>query len=149
MKTVAAAVCWCAVLALPCGCGGPGGDRAAAAGKVFVCRHCQYDSVSGRLTEKGREQAAGIAGKLEGQGIDLVLHSSVVRCAETAAIVRERLGTPGIRVAGWLHEDSLTAGEWEDRVGDGNVLLVTHRPVIRQITEEPEATKFGTVTRVR
>jgi phosphohistidine phosphatase SixA len=117
--------------------------------KIFLIRHCDYVAISGELSSEGRKQAAGIASRLKAEEIDLILHSPVTRCRQTAEIVRDKLGGPRIESVEWLHEDFRISADWQARISDRNVLLVTHTPVIRQITEEPNATKFGQVTRLK
>jgi len=129
--------------------GGCGARDPVVAGKVFLIRHCDYEPMGGGLTNRGRKQAAGIAGKLKAEKIGLILHSPVKRCDETARIVWERLGKPEIRSVYWLHEHSKEASEWCSKVGGVNVLIVTHTPVIHQMTEKPSATNFGKVTRLK
>ncbi len=139
-------MCFPAVLGLLCGCAQ---KPAVKPKKVFLCRHCDYAPLTGSLTEKGRKQAARIAEKLKNEDIELVLHSPVKRCAETARIIRDKLKTPKIRSAEWLHEDSETAEDWDEKTGDGTILLVTHSPVISQITDKKGASTFGVVTRLK
>jgi phosphohistidine phosphatase SixA len=133
------------------GCGGGGEKKASVVPqKVFLIRHCDYQPIGGGLSDKGRKQAAGIAGKLKSENIALILHSSVKRCDETAKIVWEQLSKPKIRSVDWLHEDSRTGADWAEEIaGGGNVLIVTHTPVIQQITDKPNATSFGEVTRIK
>ncbi len=145
----ARAVLCLSILAVFSGCGSEQPGQPAGKPKVFVCRHCDYEAKGGGLTDRGREQAAGIAARLKNEKIDRVLHSPVKRCAETARIVGEKLGVKQVRSADWLREDSETADRWESRAGGGSVLLVTHQPVIRQMTQKPNSTKFGVVTRLR
>ena len=117
---------------------------------VFVARHCHYRPTDGRLSDEGRLQAAAIAARLGNVRIGLILHSPAVRCAETARIAWEGLGRePRAESAMWLREDAWLDHDWLDRLKcGGGVLLVTHAPVIRQLTPATEAARFGEVTRI-
>lgn len=118
--------------------------------EVFVARHCQYRYADGRLTEQGLNEAAGIAVKLRDRNIELILHSPIARCEETARLVWEGLGRkPRMASAEWLHEDAMLDQDWRGRLADGNVLLITHSPVIRQLTSAPGASICGEVTEIR
>jgi broad specificity phosphatase PhoE len=149
------------------GCGGGAGDDArpgaggdvdkgaqalpaAGVARVFVSRHCDYQPVDGRLTERGRAQAAAIASKLKDRHIDVIMHSPIARCEETARLIREGLGgKPRIQSADWLHEDSRLDKDWRAQLPKGNVLIVTHSPVIRQMTNAEKASSHGEVTEVK
>jgi phosphohistidine phosphatase SixA len=167
--------CLCLLVAVQ-GCGGGAGDGArpgvggevdkgaqalpavgtdgtapkSGTGRVFVARHCQYGRGDGRLTEEGRAQAAAMAVKLKDKHIDVILHSPIVRCEETARIIRESLGgKPRIESADWLHEDSKLGKDWRGQLPEGNILLITHSPVIRQLTSAEKASSHGEVTEVK
>jgi broad specificity phosphatase PhoE len=57
-----------------------------------VIDRMQGHELSPPLTELGREQAAGAAEALTGQGVVRILSSPAVRATETAEIIAERLG---------------------------------------------------------
>ena len=72
------------------------------------------------LNERGRRQAAELAGRLAGDGIDAVYSSDLARASQTARVVADRLGLdvvqdPGLReidVGSW---SGLTRAEVEQR----------------------------------
>jgi probable phosphoglycerate mutase len=47
-----------------------------------------------RLSERGWEQARGVGRRLRGEGVDLILASTMVRAQETAQGIAETLGVP-------------------------------------------------------
>ncbi len=70
--------------------------------KIFLCRHGQTtgdieDRYGGAyddsLSKKGVKESKELAKKLQGLGIQLVVHSSLKRAKETALIVSKELGT--------------------------------------------------------
>jgi broad specificity phosphatase PhoE len=118
--------------------------------RVFVMRHCQYRHADGRLSEQGRRQAEAAAAGLRDERIGLILHSPSIRCEETALIVWTELErAPGIASVEWLGEDARLGPDWPGRLGDGGILLVTHAPVIRQLTHAAGAAGHGEVTRLK
>jgi 2,3-bisphosphoglycerate-dependent phosphoglycerate mutase/probable phosphoglycerate mutase len=78
---------------------------------LYVVRHAQSESnakVPGagkdsRLTELGRQQAAAVAARLAGIGIDRVLASPYTRALETADAIRRATGAPA-GIVPLLHE---------------------------------------------
>ncbi len=62
------------------------------------------------LTDKGKEQAQAAGEALKGKGIDLIIHSPILRTTETAHLVQQALGLPDTAVS---HDERL----WEMRVG--------------------------------
>jgi phosphohistidine phosphatase SixA len=152
---------FCAVIVslvgLSCGSGKPVVKNKAAVVpvKVLLVRHCQYEH-SGQLTDLGRKQSAGIAAKLQKENIQLILHSPVVRCVQTARIIREKLGKPlrELRSCEWLGEHSDQASTMleeflAEHKTSGTLLLVTHQPVVQQLCNKPNATTFGVITQIR
>ena len=93
--------------------------------RLFLARHGETTSNVRRaldtappgadLTERGRDQAERLADRLEGEAIDTILVSHLVRTQQTAAPLARRLGlTPIIdpRIA------EIGAGRWEMATGE-------------------------------
>jgi len=138
---------------------------------LLLVRHGETDwNADGRLqgqtdrplSDFGRRQARQLADELEGEDLEAVYASDLVRARETAEIVAERLGLPvvldpGLREKNWGTWEGLTAVE-RDRVefvgestqehqertlgalrriserhpGDRRVLVVTHGGSMRR-----------------
>ena len=139
---------------------------------LLLVRHGETDwNADGRLqgqtdrplSEFGRRQARALADELEGDELEAIYSSDLVRARETAEILGERLGLPVVldpelREKDWGTWEGLTAVE-RDRVefvgesteahqermlralrriaerhpGDGRVLVVTHGGSMRRI----------------
>ena len=52
------------------------------------------------LTDLGRRQAAGVAATLEGDGVQVVYTSGILRARQTAAVMASRLAVPMVQVPG-------------------------------------------------
>ncbi len=90
----------------------------ALARSLWLIRHAESTwNAAGRwqgqadppLSERGRRQAADLAGALAGEGLEVIVSSDLARTAETAGIVGRALGLeprlePGLR--------ELDAGSW-------------------------------------
>ncbi len=90
---------------------------------LILVRHGQTDwNVAGRwqgqadppLNERGREQARGLPGRLDGQPLEAIYTSDLQRARDTAAAVAEAFGLP-LRVEKRLRE--INQGEWEGMLG--------------------------------
>jgi broad specificity phosphatase PhoE len=139
---------------------------------LLLVRHGETDwNADGRLqgqtdrplSDFGRRQARRLADELEGEELEAIYSSDLVRARETAEIVGERLGLPvvldpDLREKDWGTWEGLTAVE-RDRVefagestethqermlralrriaerhpGDGRVLVVTHGGSMRRV----------------
>jgi broad specificity phosphatase PhoE len=96
---------------------------------LLLVRHGETDwNAEGRLqghtdrplNDFGRRQAAALADRLAGDGIDAVYASDLARARETAEILAERLGLPvvtdpDLRERNWGNWEGLTGSE-RDRV---------------------------------
>ncbi|HBX54683.1 phosphohistidine phosphatase SixA [Pseudomonas sp. UBA2684] len=85
------------------------------------------------LTARGREDVRQAAVQLEGRTLSAILASPYVRAQQTAALVRDALGfTAGIHTVPWLTPDSDPREVLVqlDRYADGELLLVTHQPLV-------------------
>ena len=56
--------------------------------------HIQGQRFNGRLTEKGRRQAASVGERLRGREIDIIVSSPMTRALQTAKIVSQSINTP-------------------------------------------------------
>jgi probable phosphoglycerate mutase len=82
------------------------------------------------LTPGGHEQAARLAGRLAGAGIDAIYVTTLRRTAQTAAPLAARLGLTA-QVEPELREVHL--GDWEG--GEYRQRAAEHDPVVRQVFE--------------
>lgn len=108
--------------------------------KLFLMRHGEAASAMGPgldaqrpLTDFGRQQVASTAQLLRKQGPLRVLCSPYVRAQQTA----EQLRIEGVfeqqpELADWLtpNEPVQLAMRQLDTLGQGNILLVTHQPLV-------------------
>jgi probable phosphoglycerate mutase len=105
----------------------------ARATTILIARHGESDwNVEGRwqghadrpLSERGRDQAAALAERLVGKGVEAIYSSDLRRARETAETVGARLGLP-VRARRELREvdvgswSGLTRAEAEERFPDG------------------------------
>lgn len=108
---------------------------------LYVVRHGTTDANEARryagwsdhrLNERGREQAAGLAARLAGEGIRRIYTSPVRRCVQTAEIVAEPWDA-AVRTVHDLHE--IEVGPWKGLTVDE----VAERwpEVYRQFVEDP------------
>ncbi|WP_324730884.1 phosphohistidine phosphatase SixA [Pseudomonas paeninsulae] len=85
------------------------------------------------LTTRGRLEVRQAAVQLEGRALGAILVSPYVRAQQTAALVREALGfTGGMHTVPWLTPDNDPREVLRqlDRYADGEVLLVSHQPLV-------------------
>lgn len=62
--------------------------------RLIIVRHGHPDYVRDCLTDTGRQQAAAVARRLAGEGIDRICSSTMGRALQTAACTAEMLGLP-------------------------------------------------------
>ena len=88
--------------------------------KLYLVRHGEsvcnvermlYGRTDCALTDKGREQARAVGGKLAGTAIERCVASPLIRAADTARIALAGRGVP-IELDGRLMEQDM--GEWEN-----------------------------------
>lgn len=109
--------------------------------KVWVLRHGQAEPSAAsdpqrRLTETGRQEALQMARRLAGQPLDIILASPYVRAQQTAELVRQQLGMRrSITTVDWLtpDDDPLEALDRLAERSEGNILLVSHQPLVGQL----------------
>ena len=102
--------------------------------KLWVLRHGEAQPHAPRdadraLTEHGREQVLHSAEQLIGQPLAAIIASPYVRAQQTAQLVGEVLGLE-IRTVSWLTPDSSPLKVLEQLEADGDVLLVSHQPLV-------------------
>ncbi|UTW07766.1 phosphohistidine phosphatase SixA [Pseudomonas benzenivorans] len=85
------------------------------------------------LTPRGCAEVTQVAVQLQGRPLTMLLVSPYVRTRQTAALVVEALGFAGpVQTVPWLTPDSdpLEVLRRLDRYDSGELLLVTHQPLV-------------------
>lgn len=104
--------------------------------KLWVLRHGEAQPHAARdadraLTEHGREQVLHSAAHLIGQPLAAIIVSPYVRAQQTAELVRATLAfEPQLLTVPWLTPDSSPLRVLEKLEMDGDVLLVSHQPLV-------------------
>lgn len=127
--------------------------------RLVLVRHCDavhpVENPDRPLSEHGRDQARRLAAWMRASGVraNEVLHSGVLRAAETAAEIAAALQPPrGIRAeAGLRPNDPPRLAVDGLRFGEGCVVVVTHLPIVAHMaallltgTERGEPVAFHT-----
>ena len=104
---------------------------------LFLLRHADAETHAAtdaqrRLTEKGEEQAAGVARFCASNGVkpDVILSSPILRAQQTATTVAEKLGID-LREADWLAcgaEPADVVKKLDEHRKMAAVMLVGHEP---------------------
>lgn len=97
--------------------------------------HARSDALR-ELTHHGRKEVKRSAQRLLGRPLVLIVASPYVRAQQTALLVREVLDIhPEIRTVPWLTPDSdiQQALQALGELPDGEVLLVTHQPLVGEL----------------
>lgn len=85
------------------------------------------------LTEQGRREVLESTAQLRGRPLEAILASPYVRARQTAELVAETLGYPGVvEIQAWLTPDSDPADALSQlfRRPEGELLVVTHQPFV-------------------
>jgi phosphohistidine phosphatase len=106
--------------------------------RLWLLRHGEAEAqarsdAERTLTARGCQEVRQTAVQLQGRALGAILASPYVRAQQTAALVREALGfTGGVHTVPWLTPDSDPREVLRqlDRYGDGELLLVTHQPLV-------------------
>jgi phosphohistidine phosphatase SixA len=106
---------------------------------IWVMRHGKDDgSKERKLSEEGREQAAKSAQKFVKMKGVLIWTSPKRRCVETAQIVHKLVPGSKLQTVKWLDHEVDLPKDWQKRLPKGavNLIMVTHRPVVKKMLEE-------------
>ncbi|MBT2340469.1 MULTISPECIES: phosphohistidine phosphatase SixA [Pseudomonas] len=105
--------------------------------KLWVLRHGEAEPYGSRpdperaLTADGREEVLRSAAQLIGQPLAAIYASPYRRAQQTAQLVREALGFgPQLITVNWLTPDSRPQKVLEYLDDQGDVLLVSHNPLV-------------------
>ena len=110
---------------------------------LYLCRHgkagsrtqWQGDDRARALTEKGRRQAEGLVGAMEGRAIARMVSSGYERCLQSVMPLAEARGL-AIERASWLEEGTPPARALEALLGfPGPSVLGSHGDVIASVVE--------------
>jgi probable phosphomutase (TIGR03848 family) len=87
------------------------------------------------LSEEGRRQAEGLAGRLEPVPVDVVYASPLERCQETAAVVAE---ARGLKVQTLADVGEVRYGDWTGRT----IKELGREPLWKVVQASPSAARF-------
>lgn len=114
------------------------------ADRILLVRHADAgkrnrgpDPDSARpLSERGRTEATGLVGGLEGLPIDAILTSYAARCRQTVtAIATARKRVPQLAIELWEESGPAEVRELLGNRPEGTSLLCSHRPIVRTILQ--------------
>ncbi len=121
----------------------PGEAAEVSESGIWVMRHGEDGGMDRTLTDHGREQVAEAAARFVGVDDLLIWTSPRIRCRQTAEIVKQHVSGARLEVVDWLGHMSELPDDWWEDLPDGPLLLVTHRPVIRNMLDERERDVAG------
>lgn len=106
--------------------------------KLWVLRHGQAEARAATdaqrpLTETGRQEAAKMGERLQGQSLEVILASPYLRAQQTAELVRQRTGLRrAVVTVDWATPDAdpLAVLDHLAERSESNILLVSHQPLV-------------------